>query len=373
MKVSATLSRYIGLLYFRNTMLLLLALLSIIYLFDTVELLRRASKFESVPLSLVMKMGLLKLPEVGQILFPFAILFGAMFTFWQLNRRHELVVCRSAGFSVWQVLTPVLTTALFIGVVQVGAINPVGALLLSKYDQLERSYLTRNDSQIAIFKEGVWLRQGFVHSKGAPGRQDGYVIFHADKIQQTDWRLNSVTVLYFDQDDSFLQRLDADNAVLERGRWLFNDVVLHNPEGKIERHDSYMLGTELTIEDVQDSFASPGTMSFWQLPSYIKVLEETGFDASSLRVHYHSLLAQPFLFVAMVLLAATVSMRPPRLRGGLILFSAGVFMGFVVFFMSSFLQALGASHQIPVILSAWAPALICLMLGVSIIINLEDG
>ncbi len=373
MKITATLSRYIGLLYLRNTLLLLLALLSIIYLFDTVELLRRASKFESVPISLVMKMGLLKLPEVGQILFPFAILFGAMFTFWQLNRRHELLVFRSAGFSVWQVLAPVLTTALFIGIVQVGAINPVGALLLSKYEQLERSFLKHSDSQIAVFKEGLWLKQGFENSDVPAGQNNGYVIFHAEKIQQVDWRLKNVTVMYFDQADAFLQRLDANNAILEKGRWLFNDVVLHSPEGLVERHPDYMLNTDLTIQDVQDSFASPGTMSFWQLPNYIKVLEQTGFDASTLRVHYHSLLAQPFLFMAMVLLAATVSMRPPRLRGGLILFGTGVFMGFVVFFMSSFLQALGASHQIPVVLSAWAPALICLMLGVSIIINLEDG
>ena len=62
------------------------------------------------------------------------------------------------------------------------------------------------------------------------------------------------------------------------------------------------------------------------------------------------------MFAAMILLAATVSMRPPRFRGAAALFGIGVFMGFFVFFMSSFMQALGASHQIPVVLAAWAPA-----------------
>jgi lipopolysaccharide export system permease protein len=41
--------------------------------------------------------------------------------------------------------------------------------------------------------------------------------------------------------------------------------------------------------------------------------------------------------------------------------------------MSSFLQALGASHQVPVILAAWAPALISLLLGLTVMMNLEDG
>ncbi len=373
MKVSPTLSRYVAGLYLRNALLLFLALLSVIYLFDTVELIRRASKFDGVPMALVLKMGLLKLPEVGQILFPFAVLFSAMFTLSQLNKKHELVVVRSAGFSVWQILAPFVGVALLIGIVQVSVINPIGALLVGKYEDLERAHLSRSGSRIAIFKEGMWLRQSLEADSFESDGQSGYVIFYAERIHQPDWTLKNISAIYFDHNDTFLQRLDAKDAVLEVGRWVFRDVILNGPQGQREPHDLYALQTDLSIQEIQDSFASPATMSFWHLPGYIRTLEETGFNASSLRVHYHNLLAQPLLFVGMVLLAATVSMRPPRMRGGLFLVSSGVFMGFVVFFLSSFLQALGASQQIPIIMAAWAPALICVMLGVSVIINLEDG
>ena len=79
------------------------------------------------------------------------------------------------------------------------------------------------------------------------------------------------------------------------------------------------------------------------------------------------------MFAAMVLLAATVSIRPPRFRGAAVLFAIGIFIGFVVFFASGFLQALGASGQIPAMLAAWSPALICFLLGLSVMMNLEDG
>ncbi|HBR69360.1 MAG TPA: LPS export ABC transporter permease LptG, partial [Rhodospirillaceae bacterium] len=115
------------------------------------------------------------------------------------------------------------------------------------------------------------------------------------------------------------------------------------------------------------------TMSFWRLPGYIQTLEETGFDATRLRVYYQNLLSQPLMFVAMILLAATVSMRLPRFQGGAIMFGLGVFIGFLVFFTSSFLQALGASGQIPAMLAAWSPALICFLSGVGVMMNLEDG
>ncbi|MCB1532741.1 MAG: LPS export ABC transporter permease LptG [Alphaproteobacteria bacterium] len=371
MKMTPTLGRYLAKSYFSNLLVLLFALLAVIYLFDTVELLRRGSKFDDVSLGLILQMGLLKLPEVGQVLFPFAILFSAMFTFWQLTRRYELIVVRASGFSVWQFLTPVLTVAVFVALLQVTAINPVGSLLIGKFDQLESKYLKRQDSQIALFKEGLWLRQGFAQTTS--DASDGYVILHARQISQPDWTLNDVTVLFFKNDNTFVRRIDSESAHLDQAQWVFDDVTMYEPGKDRIKRSSYMLPTQLTIADVEESFSSPESMSFWRLPGHIQTLEETGFDASRLRVHYHNLLSQPLMFAAMILLAAAVSMRPPRFNGGMALIGIGVFLGFFVFFMSSFLQALGASQQIPIVLAAWAPAMICFLLGLTVMMNLEDG
>ncbi len=375
MNVTFTLSRYLARTYILNMLMLLFALLGVIYLFDTVELIRRASKSDAVPLGLVLQMGLLKLPEVGQLVFPFAVLFSAMFTFWQLNRRSELIVLRSAGFSVWQFLAPVIAVALLVGGLQVSVINPIGSLLVGKYEQLEGEYLDKSDSQIALSKEGLWLRQS------TDGRildenddvQQGYVIVHARKVHPQGWVLKNVTVFYFGQSDVFRMRLDAKEASLEPGQWVFKQANIHKQGAAPLEREKITLPTSLTIQDIEESFSSPETIPFWSLPGHIQTLEQTGFDASRLRVYYHSLLSQPLFFAAMVLLAATVSIRPPRIGGTLLLLVMGVFIGFVVFFMSSYLQALGSSQQIPPPLAAWSPAIVCFLLGLTAIINLEDG
>ena len=373
--MNITLSRYIAKNYIINTALILLGLLSLIYMFDTIELLRRASKTGSAPLNLVLQMGLLKLPEVGQKLVPFAILFSSIFTFWQLNRRSELIVLRASGFSVWKFLMPVVAIAILIACLQISIINPVGSLLISKYEQLENYYLKKQDSQIALFREGLWLRQGMDDKTGqsTQNRQRNYVILHARRIEQPGWILKNVIVFNFGPDDSLRMRLDAAQAQLEKGLWKFKDVQIHRPNTPNEQSPAFTLPTELTIKDIEDSFSSPESMSFWDLPGHIQVLKETGFDASRLQVHYHNLLSQPLLLAAMVFLAATVSMRPPRFGGTLMLLGSGIFIGFFVFFISSYLQALGYSQQIPPILAAWAPAIIFALLGLSTIISLEDS
>lgn len=363
--IPPTLSRYIARIFIVNAVFLFAILLAILLLLDVVELVRKASKLnDAIPMRLVLEMALLKLPEVGQMLLPFAVLFSAMFTFWQLTRRHELVVVRAAGFSAWQFLAPVLLAALAIGVLHMVALNPLSGILLSRYEQMERQHLSNDKSQIAVFKEGLWLRQPTAR---------GAAIFHAEKVNQTNWTLNRVTVFFFDMQDNLLQRVDADSAALQPGRWALRGVQVYRSQDAQKFMDTYILPTNLTGQDVVDSFSAPETMSFWRLPSHIDTLEETGFDATRLRVYYHNLLSQPLLFVAMVLLAACVTLRPPRARGNFMFIVGGVFIGFTVFFLSSYLQALGTSHQIPVILAAWSPALISLLFGLTVMITKEDG
>jgi len=363
---SATFSRYLARTYLGHFVCLLIGLLLIVYLFDTVELIRRAAKREDVPLLTVLQMGLLKLPEVAQILFPFAILFSAMFTLSRLTKRLELIVARAAGFSVWQFMAPVVGVAVFIGFMQMSILNPLGALLVGKFEQMENQYLNRHSSQIALLREGLWLRQD-VEDAG------DYVIIHAPKITQPGWVLKQPMVLFFDPSDNFQRRMNAKSATLKDGQWVFETVRVFTSQAEPEILPRFSLPTNLTTQEVEDSFSSPATMSFWALPGHIDTLEETGFDAARLRVHYHNILAQPLMFAAMVLLAAAVSMRPPRAGRAMVFIATGIFVGFVIFFMSSFLQALGASRQIPVLLAAWSPALISFLFGLGILMNLEDG
>jgi lipopolysaccharide export system permease protein len=283
-----------------------------------------------------------------------------------LTRRYELIVVRSAGFSVWQFLGPVIGIAICLGFFNMTIVNPVGSILLSKYERLESEYLSHRKNYVTLLKEGLWLRQI---------QQDGHVILHAQKIDIPSWRLNEVMVLFFDQQDNFRRRIDAESASLDedKGTWLFENVTNNEADAEPQTLPLIALPTDLTEEELEESFSSPETMSFWAMPDFIRTLEATGFDATEMRIHYHSLLAQPLLFTAMILLAATVSLRPPRLQGTAGLVAAGIAIGFLVFFLSSFLKALGASHQIPVVLAAWSPALVTTLLGMAVMLNLEDG
>lgn len=347
-------------------LVLFISFMLLILLFDTIELLRRAAPKPDVSFAMVMEMALLKLPHMGQQTFPFAALFGGMWAFWRLARSHELEVTRAAGVSAWQFLLPVLVVALLLGILRVVALNPLASATLARFERIEAVLMKGQKSYLALSASGLWLRQS---------DDKGQAVVHAKGVLQqgNDVQLSQVIVFRFEGSDRFIGRIDAEKARLEDGFWHFRNAWIFTPEKKPAFEKEFWLETDLTVGKIQDNFAPPETMSFFDLPEFIKTMEKAGFSALRHRLHWHALLAAPLLMCAMVLIAATFTMRHARRGGTAFIVAGGVLTGFVLYFFSDVVFALGLSDSIPITLAAWTPSGVATLLGLAMLLHLEDG
>jgi lipopolysaccharide export system permease protein len=86
MRLSATLSVYIARHFLIGIALVMAVLVSLLFLVDFVELLRRASGDTSASFGIVLQMALLHQPSIAQKIIPFAVLFGGMVALSRLTR-----------------------------------------------------------------------------------------------------------------------------------------------------------------------------------------------------------------------------------------------------------------------------------------------
>jgi lipopolysaccharide export system permease protein len=364
-RLSATLSRYLGRQVLLGIGLVLFGLAVVALVVDTVELLRRTYGRPGVQLSTVLLMAFLHLPFLVQKLMPFGVLFGTMLTFQRLTRSHELVVARAAGVSVWQFLLPALLVALGLGVFTVVAFNPLAAVLVARYEALDRALLAQPASLIAVAPGGLWLRQ--------PDSAGGEVLFHARQMNPDTAVADKVVVFSFAADGAFTGRIDAPRAHLRDGSWELDDALISQVDGSSRVEPGLSLPTDLTPYRIQDSFAAPETLSFWDLPTFVEELEAVGFSAREHRLYWHGLLALPLLLAAMLLIGTTSSLRLVRHGGTGLLITAGLATGFVFYILSDVVFAIGLSGRLPAILAAWIPAGVAVLLGVTTLLHLEDG
>lgn len=365
MNISTTLFSYLGRQFLFWLVSVFLIFMAIALLFDVVEMLRRTSDKDAVTLGLVLQMSLLKLPFLSQVTLPFMILFAAMLTFWRLARANEAVVARAAGISAWQFILPAFLITVFVGSLQIALINPFSAAMLAQFQKLEAEHIKNRTSMISVSRNGLWLRQA--------GAQGDYAVIHALRVSQKDLILHQVIIFRFDAKNHFVDRIDADRAVLTDGYWVIPNGWLSSPKPETRPVTNIRVPTDMTKTNILESFSAPETMSFWSLPDFIDTIEAAGFSGHRHRLHFHALTAFPLLLSSMILIAASFTLRINRRTGTTGALLGGLSCSFVLYFLTDIVHALGLSASIPIPLAAWTPAGVSMLVGLAMLFHLEDG
>jgi lipopolysaccharide export system permease protein len=180
-------------------------------------------------------------------------------------------------------------------------------------------------------------------------------------------------VLMFDPTGRFQERIEAKSAELESGYWRLKDATVYGIGVPPHQHASYLLSTNLTPEQVRESFATPETVSFWHLRQYIDLAENAGLAAAGYRLQYQLLLARPFLLAAMVILAASVSLRFFRFGGVTRMVLSGIIAGFLLYVMSKVTEDVSRAELMHPAAAAWLPVLAGGLTGFVALLYLEDG
>jgi lipopolysaccharide export system permease protein len=248
------------------------------------------------------------------------------------------------------------------------AFNPNAAAMSARFEADRAKIMATYQSDTA---KDIWMRQGDDRTQ---------MVIHATSRDtvQGEVRLRGVSLFVYQKNPAgqpeFKRRIEAGEAVLRPGFWQLKDVREATPGESSVSSDSLSIRSTLDSEAALERFTvSPEVIAFWRLPGAIKQTEDSGFSASGYRLRLDQLLATPVMFAAMTVLAAAFSLRLVRLGGLAGLVGAGVALGFVVFFFDRFSGALGKADIIPAFAAAWAPPVVALLSGLTLLCYTEDG
>jgi lipopolysaccharide export system permease protein len=261
-------------------------------------------------------------------------------------------------------VAPAVVAAFVLGTVATTLYNPVSAMLHERSKRIEADMQGETLSTLNQSNGGFWVRQK---------SSDGAAIINAISSREQGAQLGGVSVYTFDNSGHFQDRIEAKSAALQDGYWLFEDAHIYVPGKALDLEQTYRLPTNLTLEQVRESFATPETVPFWQLPTYIELADRAGLLAAGYRLQYQQLLARPFLLAAMVLLAASVSLRFFRFGGVQKMILSGITAGFLLFVLSKITEDMSKSELLSPVAAAWIPVVIGSLTGFVALLYQEDG
>lgn len=361
MYIFSVLNRYITRQYLFWVLAILCVFSCVVGIFEVIELTRRAMGKPDVTFTVILEIMLLRLPFHVQKLLPFIVLGGGLVGLWRINSQQEVIAIRSVGLSIWQFMSGILVATLLLGAVNLLFINPLSAVMNKRAMTMEERYFKRMTRAMTLSEQGIWLREE---------NDEGASIIKARRFDVKERRFEDLVFYDFDHHGVLLRRIDMQQAILKDSYWYAETAYVYHIDGAMESL-SLRKPTKMTMQKIQEGYAQPDNLSFWELPGFIDMLKKSGLSYRKYSLYWHAMVAKILMLLAMVMFAGAFALHPTRYRKTAVLIFSAIILGFIIHFTSDVIFALGLGQKLPIALAAWFPSIIALLGSLSLLLHVE--
>lgn len=303
----------------------------------------------------------LRIPQLIARFMPYSVLLATIITLVTLNQNSEVVAMKAAGLSAHQVLAPLLLTALAMSALAFAFNERVvtrATATLKAWEAVEYGAVPQ-DSEV---RANVYLT-------------DGDNILTAANISGNgaDTRMEGVTWYRRGPDGLIAEQVRAQSATYANPGWQLQGVTsfdVQAADSSVE--DVKIVAQELTLGQVELGRIDPEAQDFFTLSESIEAYEAAGRRTSELRARWWHKLAGPLAAFLMPLLGAIAAFGLARSGQVFIRALIGMSLGFAYFVVDNAALAMGSFGGYPPLLAAWAPFMLFLLIGETVLIRTEE-
>lgn len=305
----------------------------------------------------------LRVPQIIARFLPFSVLLGTLITLTTLNQNSEIISMKAAGLSAHQILAPLVAAAIGIAGISFVFNERVVAratAALDAWDSVEYGPIPP-DSGV---KTNIWVREGgdlinahVVAGRGAATQLRDITIFNRAG--------NSLTTII----KAPTGRFDAQTGsgwILEKARRF--DVA----QGTGRDLGTVRFGAGIRPDQFTLSKVDADGLSLVELREAISDLKDAGRPTAALEGSLWHKISGPLSAVLMPLLGAVSAFGLARSGKLFVRAVAGMALGFAYFVADNFALAMGNLGAYPPFLAAWAPFLLFLLLGETVLMRTEE-
>ncbi len=361
------LSKYITREIFKNFFIIFFGLLILFFAVDFFETTKDAKNIENA-LQISTQIVLFRIPNLLETILHFIILLAALFTFYKMSNNSEIVVIRTSGKSIFQIVKfPAFISFLF-GIFVITIYNPISSTLNVKSERLRNIYFKNEKEDFLELKNGLWLKQKNIETN------NGEIIIKASKVYKDILIFDDVVLIYIDDNDNFIKRINARTIrLMDNNTWIANDNYIIIEGKELEFVKEIVIPTNLTkkfiSKTIQNDYESMYNISFWKLRSSIQELKQSGFNTLKFEIRYYYLMTVPFLFAIMILISAYFGIVNTRNNKKYISVIQGIAVGFIIFISHNIIVELSNAERLTVIDGSVLTVLLFIIISIALLIK----
>jgi lipopolysaccharide export system permease protein len=303
----------------------------------------------------------LRAPQLVARFLPYSALLATIITLATLNQNSEVVAMKAAGLSAHQILAPLLLTALAVSAASFAFNELVVArstAALKAWQAVDYGAVERGTAG----RTNVYLRDGQDILTAATVSGDGAAM-----------RMTGVTFYRRDETGTIREKIVAPRATYAAPGWrLEQPLAFDVARTRQQPIEPIVVARDVTPNQISISSVDPDGQNIVQLARSIQALKANGRRTSELEGKWWHKLSGPLSAALMPLLGAVAAFGLARSGQLLIRAVIGMALGFAYFVVDNAALAMGNFGGYPPLIAAWAPFLLFLLIGETVLIKTEE-
>jgi lipopolysaccharide export system permease protein len=318
------------------------------FIFALVDLFINAN----VPLSVVARLLVYKIPEILVLFLPMSTLFSTMLLLVRMAKDSEITIVRTSGISLFRIIIPLMALGLGTGLFSL-AVNEYVAPWTNQVSDRLIQYAVRKQPPPKIASNVFFKERG-----------NRFLYIETIDMETGDMQ----NLLMFEKKNSaFPTVLTAQRAQWDQNEWhLFNGFIQEfNPSGDVKyvsQFDTTTIHVKRDLGAFYNNHKTPRQMDSSELKERIDVMDSSGVNTAALEIEYYLKQSLPmacFIFGLMGITFCVVFVKTSKDWWGVIwaIVTVVLLVG-LYFFLMAVCKAIGKQGIIDPFLCAWFPNIV---------------
>jgi len=305
-------------------------------------------------------LSFLNTPSIIFDILPFIFLLSTQVFFISLIDKSELEIFKYTGLNNLKIIKIIAAYAFILGLLFIIIFYNISSVLKNSYLLIKNKH-TEDSKYLAIITEnGLWIKDEI---------NDNINIVNANTMDNKF--LLNVSITQFNKNFEIKRVIQSKKVNISSNTWeiLKPRILENNIKTNLE---VLQLQSNFDLEKINSLFSNLSSLTIFDLFKLRKSYKTLNYSVVDIDSHLYKVISYPIYLTLITIFSAIIMFNIGYQKNTFFKIAFGIFLSVIIYYVNYFLNVLGTSEKIPLILSIFLPLIILSIINFTSIIKLNE-
>ena len=308
----------------------------------------------------IILLSFLNTPSILFDIFPFIFLLSTQIFFIQLINKNELEIFKYRGLNNIKIVKILAAYTFILGILLVIFFYNFSSVLKNSYLLIKNNYSGDNKYLAVITKYGLWIKDEI---------NENINIINANKVDNEF--LRDVSITTFDKDFNIVEIIQSKKVDITTKTWkIFYPTILKDNSQSIL--NELILESNFDLKKINGLFSNLSSLTMIELINLRESYTSLNYSVVEIDSHLLKIFSYPLYLTLITIFSAIIMFNIGFRKNTFFKITLGIFLSVIIYYINYFLNVLGTSEKIPLVISIFFPLIILSIINFASIIRINE-